>query len=195
MSKNKNKQPVRDRFFWEIPGDVPGKYSRSTQKNTSVVDKKVLERDNDNDEQLNEILPVVVNNQSRPRVFNFFTVAASLLVFYVLMGTDALNFYSDQNSNDVVAAVNTPTEKVTSAFIKNEISNNVINTSRLTEKLNSVDKKQSRTIIHTVTKGDTLWDIAESYMQDPFKYRQLVKLNKIKNPDLIFPDQKVHIQL
>ena len=47
--------------------------------------------------------------------------------------------------------------------------------------------------IHVVVKGDTLWAIAERYLNDPWRYRELAKSSRIRNPDLIYPGQKVRI--
>ena len=46
---------------------------------------------------------------------------------------------------------------------------------------------------YVVQQGDTLWDIAELYLGDPFRYPEIVELNDIKNPDLIHPGDIVHI--
>ncbi len=48
-------------------------------------------------------------------------------------------------------------------------------------------------IVHVVVKGDTLWDIAAKYIHNPFRYPELARLSKIKNPDQIFPGDKVRI--
>lgn len=48
-------------------------------------------------------------------------------------------------------------------------------------------------VVHVVVKGDTLWHIAKRYIKDPFKYPELARLSKIKNPDLIYPGNKVII--
>ena len=48
-------------------------------------------------------------------------------------------------------------------------------------------------VVHTVVKGDTLWDIAAKYINDPFRYPELARLSKIKNPDLIYPGDRVKI--
>ena len=48
---------------------------------------------------------------------------------------------------------------------------------------------------YVVKKGDTLWDIAENFMKDPFLWPKLWKDNKfIINPDLIYPGNVVIIR-
>ncbi|HEY9050122.1 MAG TPA: chemotaxis protein CheW [Gammaproteobacteria bacterium] len=53
-----------------------------------------------------------------------------------------------------------------------------------------INKKQ---VIHIIVKGDTLWHIAKRYIKNPYKYPELARLSKIKNPDLIYPGNKVVI--
>lgn len=49
---------------------------------------------------------------------------------------------------------------------------------------------------YTVQKGDTLWDISNKELQDPFLWPKVWKENPaIKNPDRIYPKQKVKIPL
>lgn len=50
-----------------------------------------------------------------------------------------------------------------------------------------------REVIHIVVKGDTLWDIAQHYVKDPFRYPELAKLSNIKDPDRIYPGNRVRI--
>jgi len=45
--------------------------------------------------------------------------------------------------------------------------------------------------IHNIVRGDTLWAIAGTYLNNPFRYPELAKWSKIKNPDLIYPGNKV----
>ncbi len=47
--------------------------------------------------------------------------------------------------------------------------------------------------VHTVVKGDTLWAIAEHYLADPWRYKELAKLSHIRDPDLIYPGDRVRI--
>jgi len=48
---------------------------------------------------------------------------------------------------------------------------------------------------HVVVKNDTLWDIAGKYYSDPFKWGKIYNANleMIKNPDLIYPGEKLAI--
>jgi hypothetical protein len=44
-----------------------------------------------------------------------------------------------------------------------------------------------------VKRGDTLWHIAEKYLEDPNLWPELLKYNKIDNPDLIHPGDKLRV--
>lgn len=48
---------------------------------------------------------------------------------------------------------------------------------------------------HRVVTGDTLWDLAGSYLHDPFQWTRIYEANRarITNPDLIYPDQELVI--
>lgn len=50
-----------------------------------------------------------------------------------------------------------------------------------------------REFTHIVVRGDTLWDIAKKYLHDPFRYPELAELSRIRDPDLIYPGDEVHI--
>jgi hypothetical protein len=52
-----------------------------------------------------------------------------------------------------------------------------------------------RMITHRVVRGDTLWDIAENYHNNPWRYPELAERSRIKNPDLIYPGDLVHIHI
>ena len=46
-----------------------------------------------------------------------------------------------------------------------------------------------------VRDGEYLIKICEKYLNNPFKWRKIAKLNKLKNPNLIYPDQKLLLPL
>jgi nucleoid-associated protein YgaU len=48
---------------------------------------------------------------------------------------------------------------------------------------------------HVVVRGDTLWDIAKKYVDDPSRYPELAELSNLRNPDLIHPGDIVRIQI
>ena len=47
---------------------------------------------------------------------------------------------------------------------------------------------------YTVEEGDTLWDIAEAYSKNPYDYNLVAEDNKIIDPDLIYPGQRLRLQ-
>jgi nucleoid-associated protein YgaU len=52
--------------------------------------------------------------------------------------------------------------------------------------------QRRRSRVYTVRRGDTLWEIAESYFGGGWRYRAIVKQNKrqIKDPHWIYPEQQ-----
>ena len=47
--------------------------------------------------------------------------------------------------------------------------------------------------IITVKRGETLTKIAKKYLDDPKRWRELLKYNKIANPNLIYPGRKLKL--
>lgn len=51
----------------------------------------------------------------------------------------------------------------------------------------------ANTMTHVVVQGDTLWDIAENYLGDPYRYPELAHTNEIRDPDTIYPNDIVRL--
>lgn len=49
--------------------------------------------------------------------------------------------------------------------------------------------------IHLIREGDTLWDLARRYLDDPFRWPEIYRLNQnvVRNPDLIFPSDRLRL--
>jgi hypothetical protein len=63
---------------------------------------------------------------------------------------------------------------------------------RLPGKVSSSDVKPNLPQPYIVKKGDTLWDIADYFFKDPFKWIKIWEHNLyITNPDLIYPGNKI----
>ena len=59
------------------------------------------------------------------------------------------------------------------------------------------ETKEVRVEIYEIQKGDTLWAIAKKFYGDGNKYKKIFEDNKevIKDPDKIYPGQKIRIVL
>ena len=103
------------------------------------------------------------------------------------------NINTDNKSTPANRTNTTNTEIVSAkqASINNQDSKNI--KIEVTSNKNHKTNFKSIEIIHIIVKGDTLWAIAKHYLQNPFLYPELAKLSKIKNPDLIYPGNRVII--
>lgn len=52
-------------------------------------------------------------------------------------------------------------------------------------------------VVHLVRPGDTLWDLAELYLQDPFRWPEIARLNPdiVEDPHWIFPAERIRIRI
>jgi len=66
---------------------------------------------------------------------------------------------------------------------------------KVTGKKSQVTKKSTSKKYHTVKKGDCLWNIAKKYYGKGSDWKKIYNANKdlIKNPNLIYPNQKLVI--
>ncbi|MCW8957004.1 MAG: LysM peptidoglycan-binding domain-containing protein [Gammaproteobacteria bacterium] len=125
----------------------------------------------------------------------------------------------EQNESDITIVINEPANEEptpsyneeTPFYNKETVENTLDNTATPVKKAANKDtlniktsvkektepkissKTRRKIIIHTVVKGDTLWAIAKRYVDNPYRYSELAKLSKLKNPNLIYPGNKVRI--
>ena len=55
-------------------------------------------------------------------------------------------------------------------------------------------ERQVQTDVYVVVKDDTLWSISERFTGDPFNYPKIAGENRIADPDLIFPGQRIQLK-
>lgn len=48
-----------------------------------------------------------------------------------------------------------------------------------------VEEEKPQEVTYKIKWGDTLWDIADSYYKNPWRYHKIARYNNIKNPDYI----------
>ena len=51
------------------------------------------------------------------------------------------------------------------------------------------------TMLITIEKGDTLWDLCQEFLKDPLQWRELSKYNDFTNPHLIYPGEQLRIPI
>ena len=49
------------------------------------------------------------------------------------------------------------------------------------------------TMLVTIEKGDTLWNLCQEHLMDPLRWRELSKYNDFTNPHLIYPGEELRI--
>jgi len=221
--KTKNKS-ISDDFFWEIPGDVPGKRAqddpfqsaRSAPNLYYQVAPQQVSRESTVKERTDDFSSHRTESGSNDSARSLFISSSRsstrdtstsdvsnnksfrwlpiLLALLFVMGLAGMSYQYFINSPDKLLAQNTAdsTQNATSAVV-------TIKQPKIFELFLGMQDKTAqsklRIITHVVVKGDTLWDIAETYVKDPFRYPELAELSKIKNPDLIYPYELVRIHI
>lgn len=86
-----------------------------------------------------------------------------------------------------------PENNLELVFVSTEITRSEQSDKSVSESKASKENVKRQQIIHIVVKGDTLWYIAKRYINNPYRYPELARLSNIRNPDLIYPGDRVKI--
>ena len=192
---NKN-QPVKRVFFWQIPGDVPGYRTLPDpfQSTRTVTDAGYQLPSHLNTQQSQQARPAAdALAGQKPGRKLFKNLAALIMLLFVsgMVLTGYNHYVSDRWDNMSLAS-----SKLTAVSVAQAEPIEEPKIFELTlGQQNRTPQSTLRVITHVVVKGDTLWDIAEAYVKDPFRYPELAELSKIKNPDLIYPYDLVRIHI
>jgi chemotaxis signal transduction protein/LysM repeat protein len=103
-----------------------------------------------------------------------------------------------KQSKTVVESDNEYSEKVGGQRLNSDVDvvkNENINEDKIAipAQIVNIRRIRSEKFIHVVVKNDTLWYIAKKYVHNPWRYPELARLSNIKNPDLIYPGDRVTI--
>ena len=196
---NKN-QPVKRVFFWQIPGDVPGYRTLpdpfQSPRTPSLIDTQHPQQATLAADVLTLQIAAESNtstSEQKPgrKLFKNLAVFILLLLMSSMLLTGYNHYVTDGGVNLSLAASKLNAVSVAEA---KPVEEPKIFELTLGQQ-NRTPQSRLRVITHVVVKGDTLWDIAEAYVKDPFRYPELAELSKIKNPDLIYPYDLVRIHI
>ncbi|MDY6978413.1 MAG: LysM peptidoglycan-binding domain-containing protein [Pseudomonadota bacterium] len=208
---------------WEIPGDVPEQERRSIypyapvvkleSKWTSLGDSSARAGITQRSSAAQTPAPGKTHIGEIPNRRSVFPILG-LLALSLLLGLGGLGYMHFVGENDTSVTANLEyVELVEKAALQDVPGVMQAALSDVSDKQTMPDEQsvqlalaettvgvsdvlpQTRIITHVVKKGDTLWDIAEHYVNDPFKYPEIAELSEIENPDLIYPGEIVRIRV
>jgi len=181
-------------FYFPTDKTTPeNKHLSVTNKQATLENNKLNEVAERNDSTLATEEPQNPRDtqETRPDTPEPITSSVTIDNMYVEKNADGISLIIETSSNSQINLTGQDEEPITSEHpIQQE--ENMNDTPDFSDHTTEASGK-SRIFNHTVKKGDTVWDIAKQYINDPWRYRDLNEENNIDNPELIYPGEKVKI--
>ena len=132
-------------------------------------------------------------------------IIAVLLILFVI--PSKLNVLKRGHSDEEPVAVETPEVEPEEELVQEEEPEPVIETSAKEDEIVIIEEAEEvkpeppappkeepkPDIIYKIKWGDTLWDIADTYYKNPWRYKKIARYNGIKDPDYIISGTKIKI--
>ena len=132
-------------------------------------------------------------------------IIAVLLILFVI--PSKLNVLKRVHSDEEPVAVETPEVEPEEELVPEEEPEPVIETSAKEDEIVIIEEAEEvkpeppappkeepkPDIIYKIKWGDTLWDIADTYYKNPWRYKKIARYNGIKDPDYIISGTKIKI--
>lgn len=132
-------------------------------------------------------------------------IIAVLLILFVI--PSKLNILKRGYSDEEPVAVETPEVEPEEELVPEEEPEPVIETSAKEDEIVIIEEAEEvkpeppappkeepkPDIIYKIKWGDTLWDIADTYYKNPWRYKKIARYNGIKDPDYIISGTKIKI--
>ena len=124
-------------------------------------------------------------------------IATLLILFVVPSKYNLLTSRNTKNTEDVqiveeVKEENQPVEEIVPEAKEDEVVV-VTEPEKVIPESPVEPEVKPQNITYKIKWGDTLWDIADTYYKNPWRYRKIAGFNNIKNPDYIISGTTIEI--
>ena len=216
------RKPEGASIYWEIPGDVPGRQRRAgavpgpdrrADDSPVFATRQQVTGQQPPERQATQSVSAGQEDSARRRFPGLMALLA-LILLLAITGLASISFDSPfatgpRVDNGAVTQAGPGLQSVALQALNRPdtpASMMVETSGTATTREEAVSAKQTmapdpsaasepRYIIHIEKKGDTLWDLAEKYVNDPFRYPELAELSGIDDPHWIYPGDKIRIRI